>query len=80
MITIDSNYTKEILKEVEYGIFISGANLLEIKKSQKLLEIYTKEWNIYNKKIKIIKFQQCKSIYSDLRKNNYSVFTNKISD
>ena len=48
------DYTKEILKNSDYGIFISGANLLEIKKSQKLLDIYTSEWNIYNKKIKII--------------------------
>ncbi len=48
------DYTKEILKNSDYGIFISGANLLEIKKSQKLLDIYTNEWNIYNKKIKII--------------------------
>ena len=48
------DYTKEILKNSDYGIFISGANLLEIKKSQKLLDIYTNEWDIYNKKIKII--------------------------
>ena len=48
------DYTKEILKNSDYGIFISGANLLEIKKSQKLLDIYTKEWGIYNKNIKII--------------------------
>ena len=47
-------YTKEILKNSDYGIFISGANLLEVKKSQKLLDIYTKEWEIYNTKIKII--------------------------
>ena len=48
------DYNKEILKISDYLIFISGANLLEIKKSQKLLEIYTKEWDISNKKIKII--------------------------
>ena len=48
------DYTKEVLKNSDYGIFISGANFLEIKKSQKLLDIYTKEWGIYNKKIKII--------------------------
>ncbi len=47
-------YTKEIVKITDELIFISGANLLEIKKSQKLLEIYTKEWDIPKDIIKII--------------------------
>ena len=38
----------------KYLIFISGTNLLEIKKSQKLLNIYTKDWEIRKNKIKII--------------------------
>ncbi len=47
-------YTKEVVKISDEIIFISGANLLEIKKSQKLLDIYTKEWNIPKEIIKII--------------------------
>lgn len=47
-------YTKEIVKISDELIFISGANLLELKKSQKLLEIYTREWNVSKDKIKII--------------------------
>ena len=47
-------YTKEVSKVSDEIIFISGANLLEIKKSKRLLEIYTKEWNIPSNNIKII--------------------------
>lgn len=47
-------YTKELIKISNQAIFISGANMLEIKKSQKLLEIYNKEWNIPREKINII--------------------------
>ena len=60
LILVDSSseclldYLKEILKISNYSIFISGSNLLEIRKSQKLLEIYTKEWEISKNKIKII--------------------------
>ena len=47
-------YTKEVTKISDEIIFISGANLLEIKKSKRLLDIYEQEWNIPNNKIKII--------------------------
>lgn len=52
------DYTREMIRLSDEGIFISGANLLEIKKSQKLLEIYNKEWKIEKNKIKII-FNKC---------------------
>ena len=47
------DYTREIINLSNQVIFISGANLLEVKKSEKLLEIYNKEWGI--KKSKIVK-------------------------
>ncbi len=47
-------YTKEILKITDEIVFISGANLLEIKKAQRLLDIYTNEWDIPKEMIKII--------------------------
>lgn len=40
------------------AIFISGANLLEVRKSERLLEIYTKDWNIEKEKINIV-FNKC---------------------
>lgn len=63
------DYTKELIKISDQSIFISGANTLEIKKSQKLLEIYNKEWNIPKEKINII-FNKCtsKSIDDDVLK------------
>ena len=63
------DYTKEIINLSDQVIFISGANLLEIKKSEKLLEIYNKEWGINNNKINII-FNKCtnKSIDENILK------------
>ena len=48
------NYTKNILKNSNEIIFLLESNLTEIKKAQNLLNIYTNEWNIDNKKIKIL--------------------------
>lgn len=48
------DYTKEIINLSDKAIFISGANLLEIKKSEKLLNIYEGDWNINRSKINII--------------------------
>ncbi len=91
LIIIDSSsdflldYSKEILKMCDYSIFISGANLLEIKKSKKLLEIYDKEWEIPKQKIKIIfnKWTQ-KSIDDEILKEifkNYDILGKiKLSD
>ena len=47
-------YTSEIIKISENIIFISGSNLLEIKKTQKLLDIYIEQYNIQKEKINII--------------------------
>lgn len=51
-------YTRELVKISDSILFISGANLLEIKKSKKLLDIYDKEWKIKKEKINII-FNKC---------------------
>lgn len=51
-------YTKELIRISNYAIFISGANLLEIKKAKNLLEIYTKEWKIENNKLNLV-FNKC---------------------
>lgn len=52
------DYTKEIINICDQSIFISGANLLEVKKSEKLLEIYHNDWNINRQKINIV-FNKC---------------------
>ena len=52
------DFTKEIVKISNELIFISGANILEIKKAKKLLDIYTNEWGEDVKKFKII-FNKC---------------------
>lgn len=52
MIIIDTSsecffeYTKEIMKNSNTNIFIAEANLLEIKKAKRLLNIYINEWQI----------------------------------
>lgn len=48
------DYTKELFKISDKIIFISGANTLEVKKSQGLLKIYKTEWRIDTKKTDII--------------------------
>ena len=48
------DYTQEIIKKSDFSIFLTEANLIELKKSKKLLEIYIKEWKIEKEKIKII--------------------------
>ncbi len=42
------------MEQADNCIFISGTNLLEIKKSNNLLKIYTEEWNIEKNKISVI--------------------------
>lgn len=68
-------YTKELIKTSNESIFISGANTLEIKKSQKLLEIYNKQWDIPKEKIKII-FNKCtnKSIDDEVLKEIFKKY------
>ena len=47
-------YNKNVIKMSDLSIFLVEGNLLEIKKSRKLLDIYEKEWKINKEKIKII--------------------------
>lgn len=48
------DYTKEIIKNSDFSILLTEANLIELKKTKKILEIYIKEWKIEKEKIKII--------------------------
>lgn len=48
------DYTKEILKISEKCIYLSEANLLEVSKSKRILEIYQNNWKIEKEKIDII--------------------------
>lgn len=48
------DYTKILMKNSDKIIFLSEANILQIKKSKKLLEIYEKEWDIKKDKINIV--------------------------
>lgn len=61
------DYTKELVKIANNAIFISGANMLEIRKTEKLLKIYNREWRVPNNKINII-FNKCtnKSISDEI--------------
>lgn len=71
------DYTREIINLSNKSIFISGANLLEVRKSERLLEIYKKDWNIEKGKISIV-FNKCtkKSLDDTILKeifNNYDI-------
>ena len=52
------DYTKKILEISDENIMISGANLLEVKKTKRLLQIYNEEWQISKSKIKLV-FNKC---------------------
>lgn len=52
------DYTKKILEISDENIMISGANLLEVKKTKRLLQIYNEEWQISKNKIKLV-FNKC---------------------
>lgn len=45
---------KKIMENSFLNLFLIEANLIEIKKSKRILEIYNKEWNIKKEKINII--------------------------
>ena len=47
-------YNRNLILMSDISIFLVEANLLEIKKARKLLDIYEKEWKINKEKIKII--------------------------
>ena len=48
------DYTKEILEKSDLIIFLLKANLIELKKSKNLLDIYINKWKINKEKINII--------------------------
>ena len=71
------DYTREMINCSNKAIFISGANILEVRKSERLLEIYNKDWNIENEKINIV-FNKCtkKSLDDNLLReifNKYNI-------
>ena len=71
------DYTKEFIRISDNSIFISGANILEIKKSIRILEIYHNEWKVSYRKVSII-FNKCtnQSVDDDILKKffkNYNI-------
>lgn len=69
------DYTKEIVKYSNFSIFLVEANLIELKKAKRLLEIYVNEWKINKEKINIVfnKYNR-KSIDNNILKNLFSDF------
>lgn len=47
-------YTKNIINNSDFNIYLFEPNLIEIKKAKNLLKIYNKEWNIEKNKIKLL--------------------------
>ena len=47
-------YTKEILKKSDFILFLVEPNLIELKKSRNLLDIYINKWKIEKEKFNII--------------------------
>lgn len=64
------DYTKNILKNSNNILFLLEANLLEIKKANNLLNIYTEEWNIEKEKFNIIINKYNENSVDDLIINN----------
>lgn len=69
-------YTKNIIINSDFNIYIFEPNLIEIKKAKRLLEIYNKEWNIEKNKFNLlinkynkysIKDKTIKNIFSDYK-------------
>lgn len=61
------DYTREILEKSDTIIFLAQANLIELKKSRNLLDIYINKWKIDKQKINII-----------FNKNNINSIDNEI--
>lgn len=70
------DYTKEIMKNSDITIFITEANILEIKKAKRLLNIYINQWEIPKNKFNIIfnKYND-NSIDISILKNIFSDFS-----
>lgn len=86
-------YTKEVLEESNLILFLLEPNLIELKKSRNLLDIYINKWKIKKEKINII-FNKIninsidnkilKNLFSDFNilgkikiNNNYNLIINK---
>ncbi len=69
------DYTEEIIKYSDLSLFLVEANLIELKKAKRLLEIYINEWKINKEKINIIfnKYNK-KSIDNNILKKLFSDF------
>ncbi len=69
------DYTREIINLSNQTIFISGANLLELKKSERLLNIYTDDWEVTPNEINIV-FNKCtgKSIDDEILKEMFKKY------
>ncbi len=65
------DYTKAIFEQSEKIFLIIDDNINNIKKSEKLLEIYTKNWKIKEEKIEIIICQTQKEKYLLQNRNYY---------
>lgn len=48
------DYTKEILEKSDLIIFLTQANLIELKKSKNLLDIYINKWKINKQKFNVV--------------------------
>lgn len=48
------DYTKEILEKSDLIVFLTQANLIELKKSKNLLDIYINKWKIKKEKFNIV--------------------------
>ena len=48
------DYTKNIIRNSNFAIFLLESNLLEINKSKNILNIYIKKWNVDKEKIKLL--------------------------
>lgn len=48
------NYNRALINNSDLSLFLIEPNLIEIKKSKNLLDIYIKEWKIKKEKIKIL--------------------------
>ena len=69
------DYTKNIIENSNINIFITEANLSEIKKSRNLLNIYINKWNINKDKINILFNKYNKnSIDINILKNIFNEF------
>ncbi len=69
------NYTKELMKYSNTNIFLVEANLVEVKKAKKLLNIYINQWEMPQNQIHIVfnKYNE-NAIDNSILKNIFSGF------